>query len=101
MTYGTITTVVGEVEVYDRLHAALLARTEGAVDGLLVHVGRRTADGFQVIEVWESEAQLERCNREVLWPLAAEIGLPLSEHPPVFESFDPRGLVLSGVRLVR
>ena len=101
MTYGIVTTVVGDVEVYDRLHEALLARTAAAVDGLLVHVCRRTGDGFQVIEVWESEEQLDRCNREVLWPLAAELGLPLTEDPPVVEAFEPRGLVLSGARLVR
>ena len=48
MMYGIITTVPAPVEMYDEIHR----RIGASVDGLLVHIGRTTADGFQVLEVW-------------------------------------------------
>jgi len=53
--YGVVTTVPAPVEVYDRMHAELIKRAGTSVDdfGLLVHVGRATAEGFERFEVWE------------------------------------------------
>jgi hypothetical protein len=48
--YGVITTVSAPVEMYDTVHAEILRRV-GFIDGLLVHIGRATTDGFQVLEV--------------------------------------------------
>jgi hypothetical protein len=53
--YGVITTVPAPVEMYDAVHGEILRRV-GAFDGLLVHIGRATTDGFQVMEVWESKS---------------------------------------------
>jgi hypothetical protein len=47
--YGVITTVPAPVEMYDGMHAEIFRRA-GFVDGLLVHIGRATTDGFQVLE---------------------------------------------------
>jgi hypothetical protein len=60
--YGVVTTVPAPVEMYDRMHAELIKRTGTSVDGfgLLVHVGRATADGFERFEVWESKEHYDR-----------------------------------------
>jgi len=52
--YGVITTVPAPVEMYDEIHR----RFGASVNGLLVHVGRATTDGFQVVEVWESKEHM-------------------------------------------
>ena len=48
--YGVITTVPAPVEMYDGMHAEILRRVGMSFDGLLVHIGRATTDGFQVLE---------------------------------------------------
>ncbi|WP_138732628.1 hypothetical protein [Modestobacter excelsi] len=78
MTWGVIVDVPAPVEVYDAVHAALLQRTGGVVDGLVVHLARATGDGFQIVEVWDSREQAERYEREVVGPVMARIagGIP-------------------------
>lgn len=95
MTYGVIVTVPAPVETYDALHHELLRQTGGNIEGLLVHIARVTLEGFQVIEVWESKELYDRCNREVLWPLAGKIfgDQPLGAEPATDE-FEVRGLVV-------
>ena len=48
-----------------------------------------------MIEVWESQELYGRCNREVLWPLAAKV---LGDQPPgagpATDEFEARGLVV-------
>lgn len=94
MTLGVITDVSAPVEVYDAVHAAMLERTGPAVDGLLVHLVRPTADGFQAIEVWESREDYERGNREVVGPVFAEVLRGQAPPPSVVTEFEVRGLVL-------
>jgi hypothetical protein len=65
--YGVITTVPAPVEMYDAVHAEMLRRAGTSVDGLLVHVGRATADGFQTLEVWESEEHYDRANSAIVF----------------------------------
>jgi hypothetical protein len=48
--YGIITTVSAPVEMYDGMHAEMLKRVGTSIDGLLVHVGRATADGFETVD---------------------------------------------------
>ena len=60
--YGVITTVTAPVEMYDGIHAEMKRRAGTSVDGLFVHVGRATTDGFEVLEVWESQKQYDRAN---------------------------------------
>ena len=72
----------------------MLERTGPAVDGLLVHLVRPTADGFQAIEVWESREDYERGNREVVGPVFAEVLRGQSPPPSAVTEFEVRGLVL-------
>ncbi|MGY1603053.1 hypothetical protein [Geodermatophilus sp. SYSU D00815] len=100
MPVGIVTDVPAPIEVYDALHAELLRRFPGAAAGLLLHVARPTAGGFQVLEVWESREVFDRYNAEVVFPLMAELsgGAPLPAAPPP-EEFEVRGLVLQGAEV--
>ena len=94
--YGVITTVPAPVEMYDAMHAGMLSRVDTSIDGLLVHVGRATIDGFQVLEVWESKEQYDRANTDVVLPAMRE--LAGDQPPPAIEQaaepFDVHGLVI-------
>jgi hypothetical protein len=94
MTLGVVTGVSAPVETYDAVHAAVLERTGTAVDGLLLHLARPTADGFQVTEVWESREEWERANREVVWPVVAEVLRGQAPPAQVVTEFEVRGLVV-------
>ena len=93
MTLGVITDVSAPVEFYDTVHAAMLERIGPAVDGLLLHLARPTAGGFQVIVVWESREEWER-SRELVGSVFA--GVLRGQAPPasVVTEFEVRGLVL-------
>lgn len=101
--YAVLVDIPGAVEFYDAVHAETLRRTEGNVEGLLVHVGRRTTSGFQVIEVRESRETYERADREVVAPIIASVTGASPSAGPVsaqVEEFSPRGLVIPGGRRV-
>jgi hypothetical protein len=93
--YGVLSKVPAPVEMYDAAHAEIHRRSKSAVDGLLVHVGRATDDGFEVLEVWESREHFDRYNREVVAPAMADAtpGPPPSPGQGVDE-FDVRGLII-------
>jgi hypothetical protein len=94
--YGVITAVPAPVALYDGMHAELLRRTGGRIDGLLAHVGRATDEGFEVLEVWESQEHCRRANSDVVLPLMREL-MGNQPVPPVQQStttFDVHGLVL-------
>ncbi len=94
MTWAVTTDVPGlPAELYDAVHRALLERTAGDVDGLLVHLARQTPEGMQVIEVWRSREDYERYGREVVGPVVQEVlGGPAPAHEPI--PFEVRGLVV-------
>lgn len=98
MTYAHIVDVEAPVEMYDVVHAEVMRQSGGTVDGLLVHVGRATAAGFQVLEVWESRSHFQRYNDEVVLPTMARLGAGQSGPQPqqVVEEIAVRGLVLNG-----
>ena len=94
--YGVTTTVPAPVEMYDGLHAEMKRRNGPTVDGLLVHVGRATSDGFEVVEVWESKEHYDRANTDIVFPLMREL---MGDHaaPPIeqtAEAFEVHGLVI-------
>jgi hypothetical protein len=92
--YGVISAVPAPVEVYDQAHAELGRRTGGKVEGLLVHIGRATSGGFEVLEVWESREHFER-SQEVVNAVMAEMSP--GEAPPAGQGpveFDVRGLAI-------
>jgi hypothetical protein len=95
VSYGYVLDVAAPVEFYDALHAEVGRRSGGRADGLLVHVGRTTPTGFQVLEVWEDEDRWNRFNAEVVGPALAEVAAThRPDREPVFETFEVRGLVI-------
>jgi hypothetical protein len=95
--YGVVTTVLAPVEMYDRMHAELVKRAGTSIEGsgLLVHVGRATADGFERFEVWESKEHYDRA-MEVSDSLRQELAgdLPQPSTEKSTEVFDVRGMVI-------
>jgi hypothetical protein len=96
MPYGIEYDVAAPIQLYDIVHAAVLKRVGSSVDGLLLHVGRATDGGFQVLEVWESREHWQRYNDEVIGPVMAGLGgdQPPAAAAPEGKVFQIRGLVL-------
>jgi len=95
MAYAFVMDVPASIELYDALHAEVTRREPGGGRGLLVHMGRATPQGFQVIEVWESREDCERFTDEVVGPALAELsGGQLPPMEPAMEEFEPRGLIV-------
>ena len=87
--------VPAPIKFYDAVHAELARRSTDGVDGLLLHVGRATGDGFQVLEIWESKEKFDRFVAEVLGPAVASVsGGQAPPGEPVMEEFEPRGLII-------
>ena len=100
--YGVITTVPAPAEMYDALHAEVVRRFGASFDGLLVHIGRATTDGFQVMEIWESKEQYDRANTDIVFPAMRELA---GDQPPpsieqATEAFDVRGLVIPSANVM-
>jgi hypothetical protein len=97
VVYGYVMDVPAPIEFYDAMHAEIGRRTAaaGGVDGMLLHVGRETRNGFQITEVWETKELYDRFNAEIVGPALAELsgGQPPPQEPAV-EEFEPRGLVV-------
>ncbi len=68
MAYGFVMDVPAPIGLYDALHAEIGRRAPGGADGLLVHVGRETPVGFQIMEVWESQRSYARFTAEIMGP---------------------------------
>ena len=95
--YGVVTTVPAPVEIYDRMHAELIKRAGTSLDGtgLLVHVGRATADGFELFQVFESKEHYDRAMEisvSLMRDLAEDLPQPSTEQST--EVFEVRGLVI-------
>ncbi len=102
MTYAHVIDVPAPAEMYDVLHAEIVRRSGATVDGLLVHVGRATATGFQVLEVWQSRAHFDRYNNQVVLPTVADLsaGQPGPAPQQAIEEFQVHGLVIAGGNVV-
>jgi len=102
MTYAVVIDVPAPVEMYDALHAEIVRRSGTTVDGLLVHVGRPTATGFQVLEVWQSREHFDHYNDQIVLPAVADMaaGQPGPAPQQAVEEFQVRGLVLEGGKVV-
>ncbi|HJQ42008.1 MAG TPA: hypothetical protein VJ831_02890 [Jatrophihabitantaceae bacterium] len=67
MAHGIIATVPAPIDMYRAVNAKVNERLDDEQpDGLAVHITRATADGFQVIEVWESKKQCDDFQDNVL-----------------------------------
>jgi hypothetical protein len=101
MTYGFVMDVPGPIEFYDALHAEIGRRSGGRAEGLLLHLGRGTGAGFQVLEIWETKEQAERFNADVVGPALAELtGGQVPAGEIAVEEFEPRGLIIPSAALV-
>jgi hypothetical protein len=95
MAYGFVMDVQAPIEFYDAVHAEVGRRSAGGADGLLLHVGRATGDGYHVLEIWESKEKCDRFFAEVVGPAVASVSdgqAPPGD--PVMEEFEPRGLII-------
>ena len=95
--YGVVTAVPAPVEIYDRMHAELIKRasTSLAGTGLLVHVGRATADGFELFQVFESKEHYDRAmeiSASLMREVAGDLPQPSTEQST--EVFEVRGIVI-------
>ena len=101
MAYAFVMDVPASIELYDALHAEVTRREPGGGRGLLVHMGRATPQGFQVIEVWESREDCERFTAQVVGPALAELsgGQP-PPMEPAMEEFEPRGLIVPAAHVL-
>ena len=98
MTYSLRYKVPMPIGMYDGLHA-VVKETPGGQDGIMVHLGWETADGFEIIEIWESKDAYNKFVQDV-WPQVVDrLGQGPIE-PPHGAEFNLRGLVLSETRSV-
>jgi hypothetical protein len=96
MPYGVVAEVAAPIELYDAVHAEF---AKCPTDGLILHVGRPTATGFQVFEVWESKAAYEEWTRRYVGPTMAAVAAAGWTPPePVISEFEVRALVVPGAR---
>ena len=51
MLYGVVTSLSAPIEVYDQIHTGVIGNAATAIQGLLVHIGRPSPAGFDVVEV--------------------------------------------------
>lgn len=96
MPYGVVTTLSAPIEVYDQIHSHVMSQAPMAIDGLLLHIGRPSPTGFEVVEVWESRAKFEDYQRELLVSMTSGPGggMLASMPAPTIDEFEVRGLVV-------
>lgn len=92
--YGISYHVSAPIEAYDVLHKVLVEVTDESGEGLLVHVARPTADGFEIIEVWESEEHFGTFMRQTLPKAVARLPSLADAPPPAMEEFELRGFLV-------
>jgi hypothetical protein len=102
MTIGMIIDLPGPMEMYDAVSAELTEQLSGGLpEGLVVHIARPTEDGVQLIEVWESQADVDRFNDEILAPIVER--LSQGQAPPreqVMHPFEVHALQMGrGMRI--
>ena len=95
MAHGLVMKVPARTEFYDALHTEVGLRSAGRADGLLLHVGRVTEDGIEVLEIWESKEKCDRFFAEVVRPaMDAVSGAQARPGESVMVEFEPRGLLV-------
>jgi hypothetical protein len=68
---------------YDRAHEIMGTSGEGdAPDGLIEHVCASDGTGLLIVDVWESEEQLDRFLQERLGPALQQAGVTAVARPP-------------------
>lgn len=81
MAHGVIANVPAPIDMYDAVNAQVTDQIGGGTPaGLLVHIARKTPDGFQVVELWESKQQADEFQDNVLAPIIDRVSE--GEAPP-------------------
>jgi hypothetical protein len=94
VVHAVVLDVPAPVEMYDAIHAELLRHDVTSIDGLILHLGRSTAEGFQVVEVWESAEQYNRYNRDMVAPIMSRVVDGQTVPPPNPTVINLHGLVI-------
>lgn len=93
--YCFVQEVPAPIEMYDRMHAELKARTAGHDLDLLLHVARESQGGFTIIEVWSSKEACDRAMEDFVVPAMRDLfGDQMPSGPPPMNEFEPRGLLI-------
>jgi hypothetical protein len=98
MTYAVVVDVAAPVEMYDAMHREIVAESGGDVAGLLVHVGRGTGAGFQILEIWDSVEHFNHYNDTIVVPVMQRMaaGSPGPAPQQNVTEFEVHGLVVDG-----
>ncbi|GAA4547614.1 hypothetical protein [Pseudonocardia xishanensis] len=90
------------IALYDAVHAEVLRRSSGTVEGLVAHIGVPTEEGFEVIEVWESAKAFEYYTETLIGPVVATLSAGHTGPPPetTTEQEQVRGLLIPGASIV-
>lgn len=100
MAIGMTTSATAPAEIYDRLHAAMLRHPMSQDVGLIAHAARATADGFEIIEVWESKEAFEHFMQEHAPAVLGEVvGDNQADLGWRTDEWEIRGLVIPGAGL--
>jgi len=97
--YGFVQDIPLPIEAYMPMHAEIGRRAAGRVEGMLSHVARPTARGFQIIEVWDSKEQYERYDAEIIRPVVAELSGGSTPPAPETVEFEPLGLIVPSAQV--
>ena len=97
MIYTIHTTVTAPNEMYHAVHAELLKRSGGAIDGLLVHLAWPTPTGFRIVEVWTSKQARDQCEKELVEPARMAVTGPAPAQPGLVPQITTEELELNGL----
>jgi hypothetical protein len=78
VTYAFVQDIAASWQQYELIAAATVEPVPG---GLILHVAGPTAEGFRIIDVWESEDAWHRFRAERLAPAIAALGGPARPEP--------------------
>jgi hypothetical protein len=78
MAYAFVQDIAASWQQYELIAATTVDPVPG---GLILHVAGPTAEGFRVIDVWESEDAWQRFRAERLAPAIAALGGPARPEP--------------------
>lgn len=93
--YCFVQEVTAPIEMYERMHAAVIERVGDRDIGLLVHLSRQSADGFTITEAWRSKAECDRAMAEIVMPVMRELfGDQGPQQAPPMTEFEPCGLIV-------
>ena len=95
MTYGEVIKVQAPIQAYEASHAEVERMISGEMpEGMIFHVARATDEGFELFEVWESQAQADKFNEAVVVPAIIKSGADMSGPEPQRTVFEPVGMML-------